>query len=242
MISHTESSVRSDDTLRHQLFASLDRAQEGNDPFRHWLLTDVLPVSTMRAIAELPVPPAEIGDTGGKRETHNSLRVFFAPPLADRHGVCGAVARMFQDDETVGRLAAHCGAALDGTFVRIEYCQDLDGFWLEPHTDIGAKRFTFLISLSEGPEAEGWGTDVYSSDLSRRTTLPWKADQGLIFVPGPDTWHGFHRRPIRGVRRTLIVNYVGPEWRARHELAFADRPVSGPRPPARRDPVAQSEG
>jgi hypothetical protein len=27
------------------------------------------------------------------------------------------------------------------------------------------------------------------------------------------------------VRRTLIVNYVGDEWRARNELAFPDQPV-----------------
>jgi hypothetical protein len=39
-----------------------------------------------------------------------------------------------------------------------------------------------------------------------------------------DTWHGFRPRDIRGVRRSLIVNYVVPEWRARHELAFPSVP------------------
>ena len=48
---------------------------------------------------------------------------------------------------------------------------------------------------------------------------------GLIFVPGADTWHGFTRRPIVGVRRSLIVNYVKPEWRSRHELAFPNEAV-----------------
>ena len=41
-------------------------------------------------------------------------------------------------------------------------------------------------------------------------------------MPASDTWHGFHKRPIAGVRRSLIVNYVKPEWRSRHELAYPD--------------------
>lgn len=35
------------------------------------------------------------------------------------------------------------GAALP----RLEYAIDEDGFWLEPHTDIGIKKFTYLISF-----------------------------------------------------------------------------------------------
>jgi hypothetical protein len=54
---------------------------------------------------------------------------------------------------------------------------------------------------------------------------PWQRKFSLIFIPAADTWHGFHRRPINGVRRSLIVNYVKPEWRPRNELAFPDRAV-----------------
>ena len=48
---------------------------------------------------------------------------------------------------------------------------------------------------------------------------PYVFDGGLIFIPVTDTWHGFAPRPIRGVRKSLIVNYVDATWRARHELA-----------------------
>ena len=41
----------------------------------------------------------------------------------------------------------------------------------------------------------------------------------MIFIPGDDTWHGFIKRPIKGVRRSLIVNYVTGAWRDRYELA-----------------------
>ena len=50
-------------------------------------------------------------------------------------------------------------------------------------------------------------------------TTPYDKNLGLIFIPGPNTWHGFRRRPIRGVRKSIIVNYVGPEWRDSWELA-----------------------
>ena len=43
--------------------------------------------------------------------------------------------------------------------------------------------------------------------------------------PGSDTWHGFERRRILGLRRSLMLNYVGAEWRARQELCFPDRAV-----------------
>ena len=47
----------------------------------------------------------------------------------------------------------------------------------------------------------------------------------MIFVPADDTFHGFERRPIKGVRKSLIINYVTDEWRAREQLAFGEAPI-----------------
>ncbi len=204
---------------------SLASADRRASPFRHWLLADVLPAGVARALAGLVLPPPIDGETQGKRETFNQQRVFLA---GERLGdaASGAVARAFQAPETVRRLEAATGAALVGTFLRIEYCQDTGGFWLEPHTDIGAKRFTMLIYLSEAPGASEWGTDLYDGAGEWAGRPPADFNRGLVFVPGADTWHGFRPRDIRGVRRSLIVNYVVPEWRARHELAFPSVPVA----------------
>ncbi len=194
-------------------------------PFRHWLLSDVLPPALAEGVGGLPFAPPDIGDTLGRRETHNSTRVFFAPEERQRFPLCAAVAGAFQHPGVVAQLEAGCGIELGGSYLRLEYCQDRDGFWLEPHTDIAAKRFTMLVYLSTGPEAAGWGTDLYDAVLEPVGTAPADFNCGLIFIPGTDSWHGFRRRPIRGIRRSLIVNYVTPEWRARHELAFPGRPV-----------------
>ncbi len=84
-----------------------------------------------------------------------------------------------------------------------------------------------LIYLSTGPGSAEWGTDLMSPTGEVLGRSPGSANSGLIFVPAADTWHGFARRPISGVRRSLIINYVRPEWRSRHELAFPNRPVTG---------------
>jgi hypothetical protein len=205
--------------------ASLDRSDCGTYPFRHWLLDRVLPSRTCAAIDALHIAPPSIEDTLGKRETHNSTRLFFGEQQRRSYPVCDEVAAGLQSNAVVHQLQVLCEVALAGSYLRIEYCLDTDGFWLEPHTDIGAKLFTMLIYLSDDPGSEAWGTDLLDGPGKLVATTPYQRNFGVIFIPAADTWHGFHRRPINGVRRSLIVNYVKPEWRARHELAFPERPV-----------------
>lgn len=213
------------DIIRH-FAACLDRAAAKHEPFAHWLLTDALPDEVAHAIPALPLAPPEIGDTLGKRETHNSTRNFFSVENRARFPVCEAVASAFQAPETVRRLEQTTGIALTGSSLRIEYCQDRDGFWLEPHTDIGVKLFTMLVYLSDVPEAEGWGTDIYDASKRHLGSAPGGFDKGIIFIPADDSWHGVAKRDFNGVRKSIIVNYVRPEWRARHELAFPDQPIA----------------
>jgi hypothetical protein len=203
----------------------LDQAQAQAEPFRHWLLRDMLPPATCAAIDALPVTPPAIGDTFGRRETHNSSRLFFGVEQRALHPVCDHVAQALQRPDVVHRLEGLCDVRLAGGSLRIEYCLDTDGFWLEPHTDIGAKLFTMLIYLSDEPGCEAWGTDLYDAEQKWVGRSPYERNGGLIFIPGPQTWHGVEKRPIQGVRRSLIVNYVRPEWRSRHELAFPEQPV-----------------
>jgi hypothetical protein len=47
----------------------------------------------------------------------------------------------------------------------------------------------------------------------------------MVFVPADNTWHGFEKRGIEGVRRSAILNYVTHDWRAREQLSFPERPV-----------------
>jgi hypothetical protein len=211
--------------IASQFLACLDRCAAKTYPYRHWLLDRILPDETCAAIDALPVAPAPVGDTLGKRETNNSTRMFFGEQQRAVHPVCDALASALQSDAVVRQLESLCDTVLAGSSLRIEYCLDTDGFWLEPHTDIGVKLYTMLVYLSDEPGSEAWGTDVLDGPETLVATAPYVRNGGLIFIPAADTWHGFHRRPIAGVRRSLIVNYVKPEWRSRHELAFPEQPV-----------------
>ena len=210
-----------------RLRRALDTAVQGEIPFRHWELTEILPPETGVALAALPFAVPEGGRIDGRRELINAQRSFFGVDVRAASAVCDEMAQAWQSPDIVGLIQARCGIELTGTYLRMEYCQDTDGFWLEPHTDIGAKLFTMLVYLSTDPDAADWGTDLLDREpphaLVGRSSGAY--DTGLIFIPGTDTWHGFARRRIGGIRRTLIVNYVRPEWRARHELAFPDRPI-----------------
>jgi hypothetical protein len=201
------------------------RATRRDTPWRHWLAERVLPDELCRAAGLLPFRSAAIEDTGGRRETHNAQRIFVSPANRRAFPACDALADAFQDEATVGLIEDRCGSDLSGSFLRIECCLDTAGFWLEPHTDIGAKLFTMLIYLSDDPDAADWGTDLMDAAGRVLGRAPGTRNTALLFVPGSDTWHGFTPRPIHGVRRSIIVNYVKPEWRSRHELAFPETPI-----------------
>jgi hypothetical protein len=206
----------------------LDSLHDGTvfrEPYRHWVLRDVLPDEVCRALTTLPIPAPEPHDTAGRRETHNSSRVFFSPAACREFPVCRVVADTLAAPEVTRAIATTCATSLRGSFLRIEYCQDQPGFWLEPHTDIGAKLLTMQIYLSEGGDAESWGTDILDPSHAIVRTVPAVYNSALVFVPGKDTWHGYHRRPMSGLRTSLLVNFVKDEWRSRHELVDPDHPV-----------------
>lgn len=212
--------------VRESFLQALAASRRDDQPYRHWLLTDTLPKEAADAIAALPFPAQDSAQNQGRRETLNSSRVYFSVEAQAEHPVCRAVAGALQHPETVAAIEQTCAVQLTGTNLRIEYCQDTDGFWLEPHTDLGVKKYTMLVYLSTGPDSDSLGTDIYRDKTQHVGASPSPYNGGLIFIPASDTWHGFRKRPIHGVRKSIIVNYVGPDWRARHELAFPDRPVA----------------
>jgi hypothetical protein len=137
-----------------------------------------------------------------------------------------ALARALQSSQVAAALQGLCGAALKGTFLRLEYAVDTNGFWLEPHTDLGVKKFTGLIPLSGGDDLGDLGTDLYASPERPFSRVPFHPNGGMFFVPGEATWHGFAPRPIKGLRKSLILNYVSSDWQSRDQLAFPERPIA----------------
>jgi hypothetical protein len=206
--------------------ASVAARRSFSRPYPHHFIDNVFPSDVADDLADLPFAAPSLDGVSGKRELHNDSRVYFDSAGVKRFPVMGAVAEALQAPAVVGLIQEAFRAPLEGTFLRLEYAQDLDGFWLEPHTDLGVKKFTCLIYLSTGPGHDKLGTDIYESPGNHYGVSPFQRNAAMVFVPGDNTWHGFEKRPIEGVRRSIILNYVTPEWRAREQLSFPDQPVS----------------
>jgi hypothetical protein len=130
-----------------------------------------------------------------------------------------------QNPRVARQLAATCDIEVENAFLRIEYIQDTEGAWLEPHRDIPEKLFSLVVYLFTGPDSAEWGTDIYDADVRWAGRSSGAFNSGTIFIPGPATWHGFEPRPIIGVRRLMEINYVHPSWRDRDQLAMPDLPI-----------------
>jgi hypothetical protein len=214
------------DACRESFAKSLAAARPQDEPYRHWMLQDVLPAPMAEALDALPFPAPALNGVSGSREIHNNTRRYVDAQAIAQHPVCAALAEAFQHPGTVATVETLTGARLDGCCLRIEYAQDTDGFWLQPHTDLGVKKFTLLYYL--GPDGQpDLGTDVYSDGATWSHRAPFEPGGALAFVPSGRTWHGFEPRPIPVVRKSLIVNYVTAEWMAREQLAYPDTPVTG---------------
>lgn len=204
---------------------SFSSAQQFDEPYTRWQARSVLPEPVTEAICTLPLAAPELGGVSGKREKHNATRTYFDAANQGRFAVAAAMAGAFQTTELARLIETRFATNLTGTYLRIEYAQDVDGFWLEPHSDLGVKVFTLLIYLSDDPAHAGLGTDIYTPEKEHFGTSPFEPNSALVFVPSDVTFHGFERRPISGVRKSLIINYVTNEWRDRDQLAFPDEPI-----------------
>jgi hypothetical protein len=205
---------------------SVGNGQRSEKPYRHWILTGCFPDDTVEDILALPFDAPSLDGISGKRELHNNTRKYFDVENRKTFPVCEAVSQAFQDQRVTGHIEKMFGTSLDGTYLRIEFAQDIDGFWLEPHTDLGVKVFTMLLYLSTDPAHTDLGTDIYDGDKRHVGRSPFTPNAAMVFIPGSNTYHGFEKRPIKGVRTSLIINYVTNEWRAREQLAFPEAPIA----------------
>jgi len=179
---------------------SIDKAKLSEQPYRNWMLTGCFPEDTVDDILALPFEAPSLDGISGKRELHNNTRKYFDVDNRKAFPVCEAVAQAFQDKRLTNKIEKVFGTNLKGTYLRIELAQDIDGFWLEPHTDLGVKAFTLLLYLSKDTSHRDLGTDIYDAEKRHVGRSPFASNAAMVFVPSNNTYHGFEKRPIQGVR------------------------------------------
>jgi hypothetical protein len=217
--------VPAPETIASHFIGALRRSVRLETPYRRWALTNAFPEALSTAILILPIAPPMLGATDGTRNTYNERRTFFTPELRSQFSVCENICEALMRPEVARQLSQTLEFDADGTYLRVEYMQDTDGMWLEPHRDVPEKIFSMVLYLCTGPHAKDWGTDIYDDEKRWVGRSAAEFNTAAIFKAGRNTWHGFDKRPIIGVRRLMEINYVR-DWRDREQLSFPDTPVS----------------
>ena len=208
------------------LIASFKAGAKSEKPYPHWIVDNCLPKDVVAEVIALPFPAPALDGVSGKREVHNATRKYFDQENMAAFPCCKSVNEALQSPAVTGAIEQVFGIKLAGSYLRVEFAQDTDGFWLEPHTDLGVKLFTFLLYLSTDAQHRELGTDIYDHEKKHVGRSPFKSNGAMIFVPSGVTYHGFEPRRIEGVRKSVIINYVTNDWRAREQLAYPDTPIA----------------
>ena len=216
----------SKDAFVSSLLASFKSGRMSETPYKHWFVEKCLPAVAATEITALPFSAPALGGVSGKREVHNATRTYFDAGNMAKFPVCRAFNEAFQDRRVTQGIETLFGTSLKGNYLRTEYAQDINEFWLQPHTDLGVKTFTMLLYLSTDPAHRDLGTDIYDTNKKHVGRSPFTPNGAMIFVPSDITYHGFESRKIEGVRKSVIINYVTSAWIAREQLAFPDQPIA----------------
>jgi hypothetical protein len=211
--------------VAQSFLASIFGADGQTEPFNHWLLVDALPAGYCEAIASMPfhAPTSEEANFDGRRNTNDDLRVYFNAEKQAEYPVIKEVVEGFKHPLVRQTIEEITGADLSDGHLRIEYCQDTPGFWLEPHTDIFVKKFTMLVYLLDDEDLALTGTDIHQGPPNHEYvgSAPYGLNKGVIFIPGDNTWHAVGKNPIPAgkIRKSIIINYVTSDWKEKWELA-----------------------
>lgn len=243
-MSMTKLTSTTEQIVQHILECLKSRTTRHEQPFPFCTLQQVLPTDVHQALLALPIEPLHME---GQRSKNNDQRTFLNVDFNAQHEAAARVAEAFQDERVTTALALDYGVPLEGAHTIMEMAVESGTASLVPHRDIGAKCFTCLLFLAEDPALQHAGTDLYTvkpewaervlpmpeaprEAFEAQTFRPTYApNTAYFFIPTDYSWHGFDERELGGIRKTLILNYVGglhkETYRNTHWLAFPNQAV-----------------
>lgn len=176
-------------------------------------ITKCFPDEFARTLLKLYPEPKSLDSYSGKRDGANEFRTFVTEKTPVAHKIFAPwnteyAKQMFTEISGVDCSRGH---------LRIELCQDVDGFWLERHIDIPEKLITLQIYLGDGDI--NWGTSIYfprKGNIYR--TVPFRHNEGWMTIAGSPLVHGVEQNMVDGLRKSVIINYVVGDWKDTDQL------------------------
>lgn len=204
-----------EESVSQCLSNSITNAKKETYPFDHWEVKGLLEESIRVKMLdiELPAPVnfkydgTRAGDAKDRsKESIPPKRLFIGKEEIKKYPYFKELKDALLSRAFLDLVKSKFSLDTKGLYLRLEYINDFDGFYLHPHKDIGEKKLTLLLYLNNGPEY--MGTDFYDNDIKLVKTIKFGANRGYAFIPGSDTWHGLEKKPISGRRVSLLINYV----------------------------------
>jgi len=98
---------------------------------------------------------------------------------------------------------------LDNNLMRLEICNDTDGFWLKQHNDHPERLYSYVIYV----DGNGPGTTFVKDD--KKINIDWELNKALYFkTNGFQTYeksnlsHGVDKIKFFGIRSTIIATFT----------------------------------
>ena len=175
------------------------------EPFEHYTFTDFFCDNELADINNIKLH-SHSASLSGARTTNNN-RFFVDKQNMWSNSALNRIVDFFLKDDVIDMFEEESNVKIRGNYLRIEFIEDSEKSWLEPHVDISEKLMSFLVYLNNTGESESIGTALYNTDKEYIKTVPFINNQGFYFYPSNDTWHGLESVQIKERRRAVMVNY-----------------------------------
>jgi hypothetical protein len=179
---------------------------EWTDPFLHYTFSNFFDEDELSAYKSID-PHGNHGNELTRTRTSSKNRIFIDDNLCKTYEIYRNIRDFFVSKETIELFESYVNKSVPN-YLRLEVIKDTGESWLEPHCDIMEKYVSFLLFINDSNENPNIGTDLYSSDLIVKKTVPFIDNTGYFFYPGKDTWHGLEKKKIKTHRKILMMNYV----------------------------------
>lgn len=179
--------------------------QHSNVPFDHYTFTDFFCEKELTGIDSIKLQDHSASLNGAR--TTNTNRFFVDSENMQNNSALKRIAEFFLRDENINMFEKESGRKIRGNYLRVEFIEDKEKSWLEPHVDIEEKIMSLLVYLNNTNELESIGTALYNENKEYVKTVPYINNTGFYFYPGKNTWHGLESVEIKERRRAVMVNY-----------------------------------
>ena len=174
-------------------------------PFTHYIVKDVFCEKELSEIRKLNLE-LHSEKLNGERAS-NQNRFFITQSNINDNFIFERIVNYFSRDSVIDMFEKESECTIKGNYLRVEFLEDKQSSWLEPHCDIEEKLLSLIIYLNDTNETEDNGTSLYDKNLKKVSTVPFIDNSGFYFFAGKNTWHGLDPVKIKKSRKAVMVNY-----------------------------------